>query len=120
MYTGVNCNPDCTDQSNTCSRTCDGRVFNWSVLNSSDPSGYTAYTKVCNLNPRCDGRPQGFKVTYINASNGYHEITCCEGPETSHPAMKAEVQGDVSAIYDYSMPVKIGKQTYIMHILVWK
>ena len=110
LYTGINCNADCTDQNGYCNTACNGLVFN----TSGGPQS-------CNFaSQACAGKPRDYKISYINKSNDYYtEVTCCEGPTNSYPALKATVSGAVDSLYDHVVPVKISGRTYLMHILVW-
>jgi hypothetical protein len=107
---GANCHVDCTDSKSICNTACQ----NWKVNG-------TASNDSCvfqNLNA-CAGKPKGYRAFIIDINNTMHDITCCEGPEITYPATKANVSSNVDNLIDWEMPVKMNKRLYIMHILVW-
>jgi hypothetical protein len=111
LYTGLNCDADCTDQNGYCAQGCDGLSFT---------TGAGGASSSCNFaHQNCAGKPRGFKTTFMDVEGNLTEVTCCEGPVYKYPPMKPTVKGVVRDIFDQVTPVKINGKTYLMHILVW-
>ena len=102
------CHADCTDYYDNCNWDCEGLTFG-------------AGEDCTFITTLCEGKPAGFKIRYYNATTGLnHEYTCCEGPERSYPRIRATVTGQPKNVYDMVLTVKgQGKETEIVHIIVW-
>ncbi|MBN1793151.1 carboxypeptidase regulatory-like domain-containing protein [Candidatus Woesearchaeota archaeon] len=106
LYRGLSCDENCLDQNGYCNPNCDGVEFQGGTCDF--------------VHPDCAGRRPGFQINYLDAGNQMHWVTCCEGPETVRPAIKAKVDASTQNMYDYKRIVKIAGRSYWMHILVWR
>jgi hypothetical protein len=105
---GTNCDANCTDSNGLCNWACRGWVQNGSLTNDSCQSFPAA----------CSGKPVGYRIFDVSGGVMY-DYTCCEGPNITYPASKADITANVDNLIDYEMPVKINRRLYMMHILVW-
>jgi hypothetical protein len=113
------CHSDCTDSYGYCNSACDGLSF----VNSS--GGINNCTII---NPVCNGKPKGYRASYVNSSTStVHEFLCCEGESIgsmpgnrTYPVMKPVITGTAEFLYDHVSMVKLFNRTTKMHILIYR